>query len=499
MDGLEALVERLDQIQGLHLGRLLGRSSQNLRHRLVLLVFFHAARTHRLRSLLGSQTTLVLQALRLHNEAIRPLSEELDLLRALRVQTLVFVRHEGQNVVDVRDGLRNHALRSVHQQIRQGLQRLEAVLPVSSGRIIATPPDRVHNLAARRRGEGLVRQLVERFGNANARCVVTRDLHHQVAVVRRLLRLLDLVHVVLHHRGGEASVRHHRQLLEQTFLQVLLPNHAALHRQAALDEALKHLRVGELLQHFVQRPLHVLGEVLQVALAVEHQLALRLALLALGEELPVAAEHRDEERQERVEQTALLQNRASHGDLLRVASSHAAPSLLLQRAHQEVHRIHALQRLSRLVARAAQHGDRASHTRHVHAHLLFQLALTPCPLAYSRHALAHASHGARGDRVLRVEIDDRVALAVGDLALVHVDVHARLHRQLLHRGLQRALDSDEERHRSGHVGEQRGGNDGNEDVVPRERTARHESANPMETESQRRRGCTLRESTARRR
>ena len=214
MNGLETLIHGLDQIQGFHSGSLLGRSAQDIRHRFRLFVFFCIVRMHGLRSLLRSQTTLVLQTLRLHDKAVCSLSEELHLLRALRVQTSIFVGHEGQNVVDVRDGLRNHSLRSVHQQVRQSLQRLESVLPIACSGIIATPPDSIHNLSAGGGGKGLVRQLVKGFRNANARCVVTRDLHHQVSIVRSLLRLLNLVHIVLHHRRRETAVRHHRQLLK---------------------------------------------------------------------------------------------------------------------------------------------------------------------------------------------------------------------------------------------------------------------------------------------
>lgn len=51
------------------------------------------------------------------------------------------------------------------------------------------------------------------------------------------------------------------------------------------------------------------------------------------------------------------------------------------------------------------------------------------------------------------------------------DTH-RLHRQLVERRLQRALDAHEEGHGRRHVGEERRGDNGDEDVVPGEGTAR---------------------------
>ena len=176
---------------------------------------------------------------------------------------------------------------------------------------------------------------MECLGDTDSRSVVRGDLHHQITVVGGRLGLLaipyacshplHLIDLILHDRGREHAIRHHRKLLKQTFLQVLRTDHTLLHLETALNETLEHLRVRELLQHVIQRTLHVLGEVGQIVHLVEDKLAFRFLFRTLREELVIAAKHGHEEGQEGVEQTGLLEDGTADSDLLGITRINETP------------------------------------------------------------------------------------------------------------------------------------------------------------------------------
>ena len=71
-----------------------------------------------------------------------------------------------------------------------------------------------------------------------------------------------------------------------------------------------------------------------------------------------------------------------------------------------------------------QSGDGATHTRHIHTHFLFQLHIRTLSQLYGGDTLTDTTHRALSNGVLGVQVDNGVALAAGDGAVIHIHVHA---------------------------------------------------------------------------